>query len=396
MHPQDRAPALSPPSDDVHGPRLRIGLVQQRYVSFGGAERYMDALVTGLQGLGHEVHVFANRWDPRASERGVILHRVPMWPGASWLKLPSFAWNCARVVARAGCDVVLSLERTWRQDIYRAAGGCHRAWLDQRSLYTTGWRRIGARFNPLHPVLLWMEGRTFSPRHTHGIIALSHQGRAEILRYYPLAPARIEVIHLGVDLDRYRPAAQPLPDNPFKLLFVGTGWERKGLEYVVRALARLPGQVRLQVYGKGRTAPCLRLAGQLGCAARIEFCGIGTDMPRIYQGGHVLVHPAIYEPFGNVCLEAMACGLPLVTSRITGASELVQQQRNGCVVEDPADIPGLASAIECFLDPARRLAASRAARETAEAHPFALNVERTLAFVRRIRGLKGIQREGAR
>jgi UDP-glucose:(heptosyl)LPS alpha-1,3-glucosyltransferase len=389
MCPQDRAPDLSQPSGETARLKLRIGLIHQRYVSFGGAERYMDALVTGLLGLGHEVHVFAHQWDPGASERGVTLHRVPMLPGASWLKLPSFAWNCARAVRRAGCDVVLSLERTWQQDIYRAAGGCHRAWLDQRSRYSTGWRRLGSRFNPLHPVLLWMEGRTLSRQNTRGVIALSHQGRAEIRRYYPLAPEQIEVIHLGVDLDRYRPASQPLPDRPLILLLVGTGWERKGLEFAVRALARLPEHVRLRVYGKGRTAPYLRLADRIGCGDRIEFRGIGTDMPRVYQGGHLLVHPAIYEPFGNVCLEAMACGLPLVTSRITGASELIQQPRNGWVIEEPSDIPGLVGAIEYFLDPRRRLAAGRAARETAEAHPFVLNGQRTQAFVRRICGLKG-------
>jgi UDP-glucose:(heptosyl)LPS alpha-1,3-glucosyltransferase len=386
MRAQDQATDTRSTSASVARPTLRIGLVHQRYVSFGGAERYMNALVTALQEMGHEVHVFANHWDPRAGERGVILHRVAMLHGASWLKLLTFAWNCARTVSNAGCDVVLSLERTWRQDVYRAAGGCHRAWLEQRFRHLSGWRRLGVRLNPLHPVLLWMEGRIFSCGSTRGIIALSHQSRAEIQRYYPLAPAKIEVIHLGVDLKRYQPAVRRLPDAPFHLLFVGTGWERKGLEFVVRALARLPEHVRLRVCGKGRTGPYLRLARRLGCESRLEFRGIISDMVPVYQESHLLVHPAIYEPFGNVCLEAMACGLPVVMSRITGASEIIQHQENGWVIENPADITRLADGIGFFLDPARRLTASEAARKTAETLPFTLNVERTLAFVQQTIG----------
>lgn len=367
---------------------MRIGLIHQRYVSFGGAERYMDALVSGLISLGHEVHIFANRWDDRVQERGVVLHRIPMLPGASWLKLPSFAWNCARIVRYTRCDMVVSLERTWCQDVYRAAGGCHKAWLLQRARYSTRWREFWIRLNPLRSVLLWMEGRTFSPTATRGIIALSHQGQAEIRRFYPHATKHIQVIHLGVDLEKFRPASQPLPARPFQLLFVGTGWERKGLRFAVQALSRLPEQVRLRIYGKGREAHYRRLARRLGCGHRLEFCGIGREMNRIYQSGHVLLHPAIYEPFGNVCLEAMACGLPIVVSRITGASEIVVTKENGWVIDDPADIGQAVAAVNHFCEARHYSAASRAARLAAERLPFALNVQRTLAFIQQIKDCK--------
>jgi UDP-glucose:(heptosyl)LPS alpha-1,3-glucosyltransferase len=97
------------------------------------------------------------------------------------------------------------------------------------------------------------------------------------------------------------------------------------------------------------------------------------------------VHPAIYEPFSNTCLEAMACGLPVVTSRINGASEIVRPGENGNVVEDPADIPALAAAIECFLNPVLRARAGVAARLTAESLPMSLNVEKTLAVIEWLR-----------
>jgi UDP-glucose:(heptosyl)LPS alpha-1,3-glucosyltransferase len=95
----------------------------------------------------------------------------------------------------------------------------------------------------------------------------------------------------------------------------------------------------------------------------------------------LLVLPALYESFANVCLEAMACGLPVVTSRINGASEIIQQGVNGDVIEEPGDERALAEAIRPFLEPTRWQSASAAARRTAEQLPFEKNVERTLEII---------------
>ena len=108
-------------------------------------------------------------------------------------------------------------------------------------------------------------------------------------------------------------------------------------------------------------------------------------MEEVYACSDILVHPAIYEPFSNTCLEAMACGLPVVTSRINGASEIVRPGDNGNVVEDPANIPALATAIEFFLDPAVRARSRVAARQTAEAMSMSVNVEKTLAVIEWLR-----------
>jgi UDP-glucose:(heptosyl)LPS alpha-1,3-glucosyltransferase len=165
------------------------------------------------------------------------------------------------------------------------------------------------------------------------------------------------------------------------LLLVGSGFERKGLEYAVRALARLPASVRLEVAGKGNPVPYLRLAARLGVADRLRFLGSANRMEEVYANADILVHPAIYEPFSNACLEAMACGLPVVSSRVNGASEIIQPGCNGNVVDDPADAAALAAAIQPFLNPAARAQAAIPARQTAEALPISLNAERTLAVM---------------
>jgi UDP-glucose:(heptosyl)LPS alpha-1,3-glucosyltransferase len=357
-------------------------LIKQRYTSQGGgSERYTNGLVSQLLARGHQIQVLAARWDPAVASAGVVIHRVPMLRGPSFVRTLSFALNCRHVVEDAGCDLVLSIERTIRQDICRAGGGCHREWLIQRRRYR-GWaRRQLTRLNPLHLALLWIERRSYSVQNTRAIIANSHRGKEEIIRHYHFPAERIHVIHNGTDCDRFKPAPGKTDTGETVLLFAGSGFERKGLEFAVRSLARLPATVRLEVAGKGKTAPYERLAKRLGVSNRLRFLGSAARMEELYARSDVLVHPAVYEPFSNTCLEAMACGLSVVTSRINGASEIVRPGENGNVVEDPADIPALAAAIQFFLDPVVRSRARVVARQTAEALPMSLNVEKTLAVI---------------
>ena len=365
---------------------MRIGIIKNNFFpSGGGSERYTTGLIKELLARGHEVYVLAARWDSAAASTGVVVQRVPMMSGPSFVRTLSFALNCRRAVEKADCDLVLSIERTIRQDICRAGGGCHREWLIQRRRFRAGMGRELFWLNPLHLVLLWIERRAYSPDNTRVIIANSHRGKEEIIRHYQFPAERIHVVHNGTDSDRFKPGAARTDRGETVLLFAGSGFERKGLEFVVRALVRLPATVRLEVAGKGNPARYQRLARELGVAGRLRFLGSAARMEEVYARSDVLVHPAIYEPFSNTCLEAMACGLPVVTSRINGASEIVRPGENGNVVENPADIPALAAAIEYFLNPVMRARAGVVARQTAESLPMSLNVEKTLAVIEWLR-----------
>jgi len=365
--------------------RMKIGIIKQRFVRLsGGSERYTTGLVAALKKMGHELHVFTAQWDSSAEEQGVILHPVRVVGGFSFTRQWSFARGCQRAIERAPCDLVFSLERSLRQDIARAGGGCHREWMEQRYRYAPFWKRILLRINPLHAVLIRLEQKTYSPQNTRFIIANSHRGKEEIIRHYGFPAERIFVVHNGADYERFKPSLRPSRDA-FVMLLVGSGFERKGVEFAIRALARLPARVQLSIAGKGRRGPYLRLARKLGVAERLEFLGTNARIEAVYADADLLVHPAIYEPFSNACLEAMACGLPVVSSRINGASEVIVSGQNGAVVEDPGDIAALASAVEPFLDAKTYAAASVAARRTAESLPFNRNVEETLEVIRKLK-----------
>ncbi|HVR34388.1 MAG TPA: glycosyltransferase family 4 protein [Methylomirabilota bacterium] len=362
---------------------VRIGIIKNNFLpSGGGSERYTTQLIGHLRDRGHSLRVFASRWNASAHSSGVTLQPIRVPPGPPFLRLLAFARNCRAAVLEGDCDLVFSIERTIHQDIVRAGGGCHREWLVQRGRYCSWPRRLTFSLNPFHRTTLWLERRTFSPGCTRRVIANSHRGKSEIVRHYGFPKDRIDVVHNGTDCNRFTPRKRNGERRETVLLLVGSGFERKGLAFALRALAKLPTTVRLEVAGKGNPGPYRRLAARLGVGDRLTFLGTEAKIEAVYARGDILVHPAIYEPFSNACLEAMACGLPVVTSRINGASELVEPGINGTIVDEPADSDELSAAIRHFLDRDSREAASQAARRTGEAHPFSRNVEETLEVIR--------------
>lgn len=357
---------------------LNVGLIRQRYVASGGAERYLQGVIEQLVARGHHVHLFANAW---TETPGVKFHRVPIVRGMSFLKILTFAVAARKVVRRAQCDLVFSLERTLEQDVYRAGDGCHREWLARRG-------HGGAKLNPLHLTILGLEKRVFSPERTGWIIANSKRGKDEIIKHYRFPAERIHVIYNGVDLNRFQPRAKNKGDT-VNLLFVGSGFERKGLVFCIRALRKLPHQYRLTVIGRGDIRHYARLAADMGLGDRVRFAGHDLDMPAEYARADLLVHPALYEPFANVCLEALASGVPVVTSRVNGVSEIIEHGQSGAVVEQPQEIDELVGAIRLF----EKRDASSAARRTAEQFPVALNVGRTLDLLLTVKAAKAPQQK---
>jgi UDP-glucose:(heptosyl)LPS alpha-1,3-glucosyltransferase len=330
---------------------MKVALVRQRYTDFGGAERYTSALAEHLIDAGHEVHVFAHEWKgkkKRAKDGDIVFHRVPMLEGLSVLEVVSFAVNSRRMLKRERFDIIHSFERTLYQDIYRAGDGCHREWLIQRKKIDPWYKRMTQAINPLHLGLLRIEREIFREGNYRAIIAISKRGKEEIVKHYSVPPEKITVIYNAIDTKRFDlkerktirsdvRKALGIPQKVPVLLFVGSGFRRKGLPAVIRALRGLDSEIRLMVIGKDRIGPYRTLAREEGVDKRVIFVGPVVDVENYYSASDLFVFPTIYEPFGNVCLEAMAAGLPVVTSRICGASEVLDEGTNGFIVNDPID-----------------------------------------------------------
>jgi UDP-glucose:(heptosyl)LPS alpha-1,3-glucosyltransferase len=260
-----------------------------------------------------------------------------------------------------------------------------------------GWVLAAAkRAMPIHRVLLALERRGFRSDRCPCIIANSELNRQGILRYYPIAPERVVVAYNGVDAARFSPAARAprreatrralgLGPEDVAVLFVGQGFARKGLRPLLEAMAAIRDpRWRLVVVGRGNRVAWSARAERLGFGGRVAFVGHVRDPEAYYAAADVFALPTFFDPFANATLEAMAAGLPTITSRRNGAAEILRPGVDGLVVDRPDDVPGLAAALTSLADPGRRAALGEQARATALRYPWDGPLERTLGVYREV------------
>ena len=166
------------------------------------------------------------------------------------------------------------------------------------------------------------------------------------------------------------------------MLFAGSGFGRKGLAFLVEALANLKNQAGvLWVVGKGNPAPYQRQARRLGVAERLKFWGPQTDLAPFYQAATVLALPTIYDPCSNVVLEALACGAPVITTKANGAADFLTPGENGEILTRPDDLTGLTRALEDYLSRGEAPEVRRAAAAAVAHLSWETTVAQTLAVL---------------
>jgi UDP-glucose:(heptosyl)LPS alpha-1,3-glucosyltransferase len=365
---------------------LKIALVVYTWSeTLGGVERYVFDLARGLVARGHEVDVWSRRRD--GGMPGVTFREV-RGTAHGHTKYTAFARDTERLVPVSEYDAVHGFGRAFAQDLLRVGGGCHEEYLRR-----TKGRQPGPLWFLLHPkdrALIRLEKEVFARRCWKRCVCISRRVAEEVNRIHGVPLGEMAVLHNGTDTGKFHPRHRVAAPGPARLLFVGSGFERKGLEQALEALALVKGDWRLRVVGKGNARPYAAQAKRLGIMDRVAFDGPRKEMPRIYGEADVVVFPTLYDAFGTVTLEGMATGLPVVVSRQAGSSEVVQDGVDGRVVEDPRDARELARAIEELAgDPALRVRMGGAARLAAERHSIDANIDRVVAIYGEIRREKG-------
>jgi len=270
----------------------------------------------------------------------------------------------------------------------------HREWLAQRARGFNAVRRATMYFNPHHGYLLQAERRMFESPRLRAVICNSRMVRDEILRHYEIDEAKLSVIYNGVDLEAYQPALRSswretirsklgIPENMLTVLHVGSGFERKGVAVLLHAVAIAPVTSHLIVLGSDkRQLRYRRLAAKLGIEARVHFMGAQDPKP-YYAAADVFVMASLYEPFANASMEALAMGLPVVTSSKSGAAEILDNGNTGYVC-DARDVAGFAAAIHELADDGKRSAMSIASRRLAERFSLAEMTQQLLQLYERL------------
>jgi UDP-glucose:(heptosyl)LPS alpha-1,3-glucosyltransferase len=369
----------------------------------GGAERYLVDLCTRMAGDGFEVHVYAERWED--VEKGIYLHSVKTIPFPRSLRLLSFAVRATRAIERGDYDVSLGVGNTLQADVLQPHGGVHWAWF---------WRSLRAYDNPMLWTIKFL-GRVVSPKQwTQGyienapykkkpfykIIAISDMVKQDIMQWYGIPENRIEVVYNGVDTERFHPRNRQYREDirrrhgigdEFVILFVSNNFRMKGLGYLIRALAEIkksdPSPHKCLVLGRDRKAPYVRLAEKFGISQEVIFAG-STDEPEKYYGAvDLLVHPTFYDACSLTVLEAMASGLPVITTASNGASGVISHGKEGWIVQEPRNTDQLVAAINFFLTKEVRYRASSEGKREAKTHSAKANLERMMGIFREVAGV---------
>lgn len=352
---------------------LKIALIRQKYNAAGGAERFVSRAIEALVGQGAEVTLLTRRWENVAGMQPIKV--APFYLGNVW-RDAGFACAVRAELTKHDFDLVQSHERIAGCDVYRAGDGVHSEWLARRRRILSPLGRLSLALNPYHHYMRRAERRMFLDPALKAVICISEMVKQDILRHFPIDPAKLHVIYNGIDTERFHPRLREqlradtrreldIAPDKLTLLFVGSGYERKGLAVLLTALADSGLDADLIVVGKDKHAARYQAQAQrLGLSARVHFLGAQNDPRPYYAAADLFAFPTLYEPFGNVHLEAMAMGLPIITSSGAGAAELVRPGENGYVC-DPLDSTGLAEQLK-RLSPQHCAEMGAQARLTAE------------------------------
>jgi UDP-glucose:(heptosyl)LPS alpha-1,3-glucosyltransferase len=356
---------------------LTIGFVRRGYSASGGAEAYLKRLARGLVELGHTALLLTTTdWPSSEWPFGEIRHLRARSPGG-------FADELEALRPRIQTNVLMSLERVCSCDVYRAGDGVHQAWLNRRDSYDQPWKRLTRRFNRKHSDILRLEKALFDDRRAERVIANSQMVKNEIVDLYNYRPDRIDLIRNGVPLSEFQfdPAVRDKARNELGLsadevavLFVGSGWERKGLRYAIEAVESIKNRkLRLLVAGRGYQSEFR--------TSKTRFLGEISDLRPFYAAADFFLLPTKYDPFSNASLEALASGLPVITTRANGFSEVMEDKIHGSIIDRADDIPALRNAIELWADSTWRSAARSSILKRASQYDIAKNVTQTIAVL---------------
>lgn len=372
---------------------LDIAFIRQKYNPYGGAERFVERALQALAANKVNMTVLSRRWDATNSDYQFLACN-PFYLGRLW-RDRGFARAVCRQLKTLNVDIVQSHERIPCIDIYRAGDGVHKVWLQQKARALGVLPALKDYFSPYHRYTLRAEKAMFESPRLQAVICNSVMVRDEIIEHFDIAPEKLHVIYSGVDTTLFRPERRSEQRDALRrelniakqdpvLLMVGSGYFRKGLDAVLQALSTLKMPPMLVVVGYDKHADRYqKLARSLGLQERVVFSGAQLDVLPYYAMADAFVLPSLYDPFPNAALEAMACGLPVITSNKTGAAEFIDNGVQGYVV-DAFNHAQLAGAIVDVADQERAAQMGRYAREKLESFGLEVMADKLVNLYRKI------------
>jgi len=355
----------------------RIAIVIPKYGLVGGAEQFVAEMTERIaRNPQFDIHVFANRWVTLSDN--VTFHKIPVITFPRFLTTISFAYFTGRKIRAMGFDLIHTHDRIFEADIFTMHGIPHRIWVHDIR------RKSMSLFDH---TTAWVEKKLIESTRCAELYAVSDVARDVFFREYTLPPARVRVMHPGVDLDRFT-TIDPIAcrreirtrfgigPSDTVLLFVSMNYEIKGLDHIMAGIAHArqhlqSAPVKLLIVGKGNVGKYSKIARTLGISDDVIFVGVQEEhLERFYHASDMFAILSAFDTFGITVLEAMSASLPVIVSSNVGAKDLVQHGINGFIIDDTKNIADIADKFVRLLDRNRRTAMGHAAYLTARDHTW--------------------------
>lgn len=392
---------------------MRIGLVLDHFdPRRGGVEQWTDQFARKLLSLGHEVHVVATSFGEMPASRpavsatdlsGIALAATAMvrGPRPNWIvphPIPKHRSRVERAKAaeellrQLDLDVIHDMGFGWYCDLLQPHGGSRAAAEERNLAMSPAWlrplKRLVAPLLPRYREFAELTRLQFRSSPGPVVLTLSQMVHDDMQRLHDLPDSRLRLVYNGVDVERFCPAHSAAHRETTRtrigvaadeVLFaiVAHNLKLKGVPTLVRALGLLRGEgvrAKVVVVGGKRTRMMQRLAKWHGVERDVTFVGPVDDPRGFYAAADVYVQPTFYDPCSLVVLEALACGLPVITTKFNGAGELMTPGEHGFILDDPADAISLAALMRQMLNAERRQEMAHSARQLALKHTFDHNV----------------------
>jgi UDP-glucose:(heptosyl)LPS alpha-1,3-glucosyltransferase len=349
--------------------RLRIAYIVHDYGRRGGHDRYVAELASRFK-RDHDIHIYANTFE-EPDPTNLTFHRVPAWRANALTSIVSFNLP-ATFLLRGRYDVVHSQGLCGLRQTVVTAHICQAAWFEATDRYapSPGWRKRVFR-----AIVSRLDHLAYRRRAAEIIIAPSALVRDNLSKYLSVDPDRVRVVYHGTDTEKFHPRNRAIWRGPVRrelgltdadpvALYVGD--LQKGGMAAIRTVAGVSG-LRLILVSRSNFDQYRKLAADLGSIDRVAFVPFSHQVERYYATADLFLFPTLYDAFGLVVTEAMAAGLPVVTSRAAGAAELIRHGENGWLTSHPWEPKELMEAVSTLTaDHGQRSRLGVAARTTAE------------------------------
>ncbi len=314
-----------------------------KYFPFGGAQRDMLRIARECVKLGHTVHIFTLSWEGPEPETGISHEVLEAGGWMNYQRYRDFIGQVQERVRAGHYDLLVGFNRMPGLDAYFAADPC---FVERAYSNRPWWYRWSSRYH----FFAECEKQVFAEDAHCEILLLSLNEKTVFQHWYQTPEARFHLIPPMLSAERFvlgdrsqiRASVRAefgFGRDDFILLLVGSGFKTKGLDRALEGLHFLPddlrGKARLVAVGQDNPDEFNRMVKKLRLERQVVICQGRNDIPRLMQGADLLVHPARRELAGHVLLEAMACGLPVLTTDVCGYSVHVRDAGGGMVLPSP-------------------------------------------------------------